>query len=70
MRLSEIYESNKNSLHNVIVIYVKIVMPQVFNSLLSLRFIINVNKETVLAKAHGRVGLIVYQDARNILSKI
>ena len=69
MRLSEIYESNKNSLHNVIVIYVKIVMPLVFNSLLSLRFI-NVNKETILAKAQGRLGLIVYQDARNILLKI
>ena len=70
MRLPEIYESNKNSLHNVIVIYVKIVMPLVFNSLLSLRFIINVYKETILAKAHGRLGLIVYQDARNILLKI
>ena len=70
MRLSEIYESNKNSLHNVLVIYAKIVMPLVFNSLLRLRFIINVNKETILAKAQGRLGLIVYQDARNILSKI
>ena len=70
MRLSEIYESNKNSLHNVIVIYVKIVMPLVFNSLLSLLFIINLNKETILDKAQGRLGLIVYQDARNILLKI